>query len=159
MRNPNPDPAEMVSMEIRFNKYEGGLDSQKSFGVSNSINSFSVGGPNGNMSEGGLSPTKKGPNMYKKALTNNFGMPQVDSFKSTNTMGSINRENQLCNSNTSAGKEKAPETLGGKKTSLHELPEDFEKQEEELTMALRLKKVSSFHKKKHDEKAEDSDDE
>ena len=88
MKNPqNKD--EMISMEIRFNKYEGGLnESNKSMGSTN--NSIRFGADGSQNMDGNLSPGKKcATSLHKQALMNKSqGMPQIDSFRSTGTMKS-----------------------------------------------------------------------
>ena len=119
-------PEEVPSIEMRFNKYEGGVnESGKSMGSTN--NSFRQGG------EGDpVSPSKKGAttSLHKQALMNKTGgLPQVDSFRSGATMKS------------DCGSARSNQKDGGEKTSLHEVEDGDDEEDFKLE-----KKVSSFHK-------------
>ena len=125
MKN-NKNPEEVPSIEMRFNKYEGGVnESGKSIASDN--NSFRQGG------EGDpISPSKKGTtSLHKQALMNKTGgQPQIDSFRSGQTM----------RSDTGSAKNQNTKD-GGEKTSLHDVDVGGDDGDE-----LKQKKVSSFQK-------------
>jgi len=129
MKN-SQNPEDQISMELRFNKYEGGVnESGKSMGSTNNSIRF---GADGNQ-DGNISPGKKGAtSLHKQALMNKSqGMPQIDSFRSTNTMKSDQSPTR------------SPQKDAGEKTSLHDV--DDNKAEEEME-SKSGKKISSFQK-------------
>lgn len=140
MKNPDKDGA--VSMEMRFNKYEGGIEtSEKSFGI-NSINSVYSGNQPQSFSVESGSPIKKGTLLSKALVSQSNRIPQMESIKSTGTEQSMQAEGL-----DSRGQSPKLEDMGhpgGEKTSLHNL-DGVESGDPDLGFQAKAKKASSFH--------------
>jgi hypothetical protein len=141
MKNPDKDGA--ISMEMRFNKYEGGLEnSEKSFGL-NSMNSGLSGNQPLSFSMEGGSPTKTNI-LHQKALMNKSNnIPQMQSFKSTGTDQSMPSKVVVLDSKCQSPRLEDMAQSGGEKTSLHNL-DGVENGDTDLGSQAKAKKASGF---------------